>query len=396
MSIPPDLKNKVIILGVKIDDAAESFIFEKIEDFLHSNTSHIIFTPNPEICLRASENETYRDALNKADINIPDGMGLKFGAIILGQTLKNRITGSTLTKTLLEKYNQQGIRVYVVRRTDSLSSAADLQKIFQKNYSQIEFKSGDVDVANHKNDAGLINDINNFAPHFLFITLGAPYQEFWVDQFIKQMPSVKVALGIGGSLDFLTGKMKRAPKVMRDFGFEWLYRLYLEPKRLKRIKNALAIFLLKCHEWNQRIKTTMRPNIVGIIKNKNGKFLVQKNKRLQQWQFPQGGVNKNENEEQAIVREAGEELGIDKNLLKVIKRLPAEHEYVWPRYAQLLRGYKGQQQIAFLLEFSGTDSDLHYASSVEVDAVQWVEKDNLINSLHPVRRDLAKDNLQYI
>ncbi|MFH0987821.1 MAG: WecB/TagA/CpsF family glycosyltransferase, partial [Parcubacteria group bacterium] len=323
------------------------------------------------------------------------------GALILGEKLKNRVTGATLTREILDNYNQEGIRVYIVRRSDSLSTTEDIDKLFQQKYPKVKVKVGDWGEINKINEiclnegkeeknSALINDINSFAPQFLFVTIGAPKQELWLVDSIRKMPSVRVALAVGGSFDFLTGKMKRAPKVMRDTGFEWLFRFYLEPKRLMRIKNALADFMLKCHVWRVRMATTMRTNVVAIIRNKDGKILIQKNKRIDQWQFAQGGINKNEKPETAAVREAGEELGLSPHLLKVIKVLPERHDYVWPRYAQLLRGYKGQSQVACLIEFSGNDSDFHFENSDEVKAIEWVSKSELIARLHPARRELAR------
>jgi len=394
---PQEFKNKMTILGVKIDDQPIEWIMNRIDHFLNSENNHKIFTPNPEICLRAGNDEHYRKLLNTADINTPDGIGLKLGAKILRQELKNRVTGADLTKAILEKYKSQNISVFIVIKSNSLSTESDIKKLFKENYPQIKVKVGVVDKDDCLNCDKVLNDINDFNPQILFIALGAPDQEIWINKYSNILTSVRASLGVGGSFDFLTGKMKRAPEIIRKLGAEWLYRLYREPKRLMRIKHATADFLILCHQWEKRMDNEFRINVLGIIKNKEGKYLIQKNARLKEhWQFPQGGVDEGERPEMAVVRETAEELGAEERLFKVIKKIPDGHEYVWPRYAQLLRGYKGQTQTAFVLEFNGNDSDFHPEKSDEVVAIKWVGKTEILKNLHPVRREFAKKLIRYL
>jgi len=394
---PEEFRNIATILGVKINDISLDETMDKIADFLNSDSSKKIYTPNPEICLKAEKDEYYRQILNDSDINIPDGFGLKLGAKILKETLNNRVTGADLTKNILEKYKNSNYKIGIILRTDSLSKPTDIKNLFAEKYPKLQFTFTSIDRNNYLNCDQSLNKLLEFQPQILFVCLGAPMQEIWINKFLKILPSIKIALGVGGSFDFLTGKMNRAPEIIRKLGMEWFYRLYKEPKRLGRIKNATADFLLKCHEWNKRIATTLRPNVLGIIKNREGLYLIQKNPRLKDhWQFPQGGIALNEDPESAVVREASEELGIHPDLLFVIRKFPETHEYTWPRYAQLLRGYKGQRQAAFLLDFKGTDNDIHPGESDEVEDFKWVEKKDLINSLNPIRRSYAEKLIKYL
>mgnify|MGYP001329952103 CR=1 FL=1 len=397
MPRPEELKNQTIILGVQIDDLPIDTIMDKIDFFLHTEKQFRIYTPNPEICLKAADDEEYRRILNTGDLCIPDGFGLKLGAKIFGEKLNNRVTGVDLTKAILERYKDKDINVCLILREDSLSRQTDIAKLFNENYPKTKFKIGFVDKDKYLDCDKLLNEIINFSPQIIFVCLGAPRQEQWIHKYLKTLSSVKIALGVGGTFDFLTGRIKRAPELVRKLGMEWFYRLYQEPKRLHRIKNATALFLLKCHEWDKRIKTEMRANVLGIIRDRAGNYLIQKNAYFENhWQFPQGGVDAEETPEQAIIREASEELGIAPQFLKVIKTLPEKHEYVWPRYAQLLRGYRGQAQTAFLLSFSGTNEDIDLAKSHEVEDIKWVKKDKIIDALHPIRRSFARNLLPYL
>ncbi len=399
MPFPPEFQNKAIILGVTIDDRPMDFVLNKIEQFLCSNAQHSIFTPNPEICLRAEKDEDYRYTLNTASIKIPDGFGLKLGAKILGQKLENRVAGSDLTKKLLHKYSnaKTELKLFIVLRTDSLSKEKDIKQIFSADYPNIKFKLGNIDIKKPDDCDKLLNDINLFEPQMLFVCLGAPTQENWIYKYLKLMPSVRVALGLGGSIDFLTNKIKRAPKIMRDLGVEWFYRLYQEPSRLKRIKNATADFLLACHKWKKRITNEYRLNVVAVIKNRQGKFLVQKNPRFKDhWQFPQGGLNIGEDPDAAVVREASEEIGAPEHFLKVIKKIPESHNYDWPEYGKLIKGYKGQQQTAYLLEYSGNETDIDLSASHEAEEIRWLDKQDLLKTIHRHRHEFAKKIIKHL
>lgn len=394
---PTDLQNKSIILGVKIDDQEINFFINKIKNAVSGGEQLKIYTPNPEICLKATKDEEFRAVLDKADLNIPDGFGLKLGAKILGEKLHNRVTGVDLSKKILEEYKNSDLSIFIILRSDSLTTTEDLKKYFTNNYPKIKLKVGIIDKDKYEQCDELLNKINESQAKILFVALGAPQQEKFIHKFIKLLPSVKVALGIGGTFDFLTNKIQRAPKWMRDLGMEWFYRLYQEPKRLQRIKNATADFLLTCHKWNKRIGTTLRINVLGVLKNKNGEYLIQKNARLNNhWQFPQGGVDEGETPEEAVVREVSEEVGIDPKYLKIEKKLNASHEYVWQKHFQLIRGYKGQRQTAYLLNFLGNENNIDYQDSDEVEDIKWVKKEDLLKKVHPIRRSFIKQFINQI
>ncbi|MEK7512471.1 MAG: WecB/TagA/CpsF family glycosyltransferase [Patescibacteria group bacterium] len=389
---PPEFKNKIIILGVIIDDRPFEFFQNKFVDFLSSSSQHKIFTPNPEICLKAVDDEKFRHILNSADLNLPDGFGLKLGAMILGETLENRVCGSDFAPKILEQLNkQEGIRVFVVLREDSLSTESDIKSLFKNKYPNVKLKVGSININNLIACDDLLNNVNDFEPQVLFCALGSPYQETWINKFSKLIPSVKVAMGVGGSFDFLTEKIKRAPQFMRDLGIEWFYRLYQEPQRLSRIKNATATFLLACHQWKKRFSAEYRKNVLCVIRNKAGLFLLGKSKRFSDhWHFPQGGIENNEEPSSAAIREASEELVAPEKLFRIVKRLTANNRYDSPPYAKLLKGYKGQEQTAFLIEFLGNDSDMQIKQSHEFIEIAWVDQNELLEKIHPIRKEFAR------
>lgn len=94
-----------------------------------------------------------------------------------------------------------------------------------------------------------LSDLAKFKPDILFCTLGAPYQEKFIYHNLKNLPSVKVVIGVGGAFDFLTGKIKRAPKIMRWMCLEWLWRLKKQPRRARRIYQAVIVFPWEFIKW---------------------------------------------------------------------------------------------------------------------------------------------------
>jgi N-acetylglucosaminyldiphosphoundecaprenol N-acetyl-beta-D-mannosaminyltransferase len=407
-----DFSNQdIIILGVRIHDLNLKQILAQVNEFLSNDEFNLIFSPNPEICLKAEADSDYRKLLNKADLNIPDGVGLKVGAEILGLELANRITGVDLTKEILNLLNQQnGKKILIINRKDGLSSLDLIKKTLAEQYPNIQLTG--IEISNP--DLNKISvQINKELPDVVFAVLGAPEQEMILVDLQNRGVSAQLGLAVGGSFDFITGQQKRAPKWWRDLGIEWFYRLIQQPHRIGRIKDATVKFPLTCYQWKKRIETQYRPNVLAVITQSNTsarsvdsgqagsarrRFLIQQSRRFRgrHWQFPQGGVDQGEKPETTVIREAAEELGAPEKSFKIIKQLPIEHKYDFPRWAKLLYGYKGQKQQIFLIEYLGSDQDFNFDQSDEVEDIKWVEKQDLINFIHPKRQESLKLILNYI
>ncbi|HEX8974777.1 MAG TPA: WecB/TagA/CpsF family glycosyltransferase [Patescibacteria group bacterium] len=217
------MSNLVKILGVRIDNLSKKEILEKIENFLGEEKFHQIATVNPEFILKAQENQEFKSILKQCDLNIADGIGLKYAFLRYGQWLKVRIAGVDLMHEILRLANKKRQRVFLATDKRCLSSFDEIAGVLQKEYSQIAFQNSptDADIA--------------------FCSYGAPEQEL----FLKSLKNdkLRLAMGIGGSFDYITGKKTRAPKFFRMLGLEWLWRLGAEPKyRSKRIFQAVVVF----------------------------------------------------------------------------------------------------------------------------------------------------------
>ncbi|MDO8499505.1 MAG: WecB/TagA/CpsF family glycosyltransferase [bacterium] len=231
-------------LGVRIDELNRDEALKKIGGFLEQ---YKIFTPNPEMLVKAQKDEYFRKVLNAGDLNICDGAGISLFTGI------KRITGVDFMLDICALCEAQNKSVFLLgsgRGEVVEKTAENLQKKYP-NLKIVEFDQGPKIVEN--SDGGLryvaegentivLDKINEARPDIVFVAFGMGKQEKWIYENLEKMPSVKVAMGVGGSFDYLAGSAKRAPKFMRSIGLEWVFRLVREPKRFVRIFNATVVF----------------------------------------------------------------------------------------------------------------------------------------------------------
>lgn len=230
------------ILGVKIDNLSKKEILEKVSDFLTEDKFHQIATVNPEFILTAQKNAKFKNILNNCDLNVADGVGLKFAFWKNGEKLKARIAGADLFEEILKIASINNYKIFLVANSRGLSGWEETRDVILKIYPNLEINGFKVEPLKFQ---GLTIDlINNY--NIVFCNFGAPFQELFIDS-LKSLENAKIRLGmgVGGSFDYLTGKIKRAPVLMRKIGLEWLWRLIQQPKRIKRIWNAVVIFPIK-------------------------------------------------------------------------------------------------------------------------------------------------------
>lgn len=231
------------ILGVKTGQLDKKECEEMLDNFFSSLGTKQIVTPNPEIILQAQKDEELFYILNQAELSLADGFGLKIVACLSKQKLY-RQTGADLLPKLLHEANQAQRKVIIINRADGLSAKSEIEEYLNSNYPDIDYLLLDSLVKNCPSKEELIN-INLFAAELVICLFGAPYQEKYVNSLKNNVNEVKIGVGLGGAFDFLTGKIKRAPKLMRQLGLEWLWRLIQQPKRIARIYRATVVFFLQ-------------------------------------------------------------------------------------------------------------------------------------------------------
>ncbi len=230
------------ILGVKINSLNLEELQNKLKEYLKSDDQNQIVTPNPEFCVTAQKDKEFRTILNKASLSIPDGIGLKISSVFLGHKLKQRITGVELVRELCAIAEEKHKKVYFLGASNevAMKAAQNAKRMFPN--LKIVGAENEFSIFGKMKDEKVVKKINKKKPDILFVAFGAPKQEKWIYYNIPKLETVKIAVGVGGTFDYLSGKVKRAPAKIRSLGLEWLYRLYREPWRWKRIINATVIF----------------------------------------------------------------------------------------------------------------------------------------------------------
>ncbi|AZN38673.1 WecB/TagA/CpsF family glycosyltransferase [Paenibacillus albus] len=191
---------------------------------------HLI-TANPEIVMAARTNAELRAIVQAADLITPDGIGVVLAARWQGDHVPERVTGYDMLVRLLEGAKNQPFSLYVVGADEETNAKA--VGIIQERYQGVTIAGRHNGFFNAEQEAAIVADIEQKRPDMVIVALGAPGAEKWIYKH-KSRIKAKVAFGVGGSLDVIAGKVKRAPVIWQKLNVEWLYRLLKQPSRWRR------------------------------------------------------------------------------------------------------------------------------------------------------------------
>ena len=198
-----------------------------------------VVTPNPEMIMSCQQDGGFAKALSEAALSLADGVGVIYGARLLGRPLKEKIPGIDFASALIASMAEKGMSVFLYGSKPGVAEAAGER--LAKEYP------GLVIAGSHhgydKDDEAVLELINAAKPDFLFVCLGFPRQEMWLQKNRDRL-NAGLAAALGGSLDVLSGQVERAPAGFQRLGLEWLYRLLKEPSRIGRMK-VLPVYLMK-------------------------------------------------------------------------------------------------------------------------------------------------------
>jgi len=220
--------NKIDLFGVKIDNLDINTVLNKIGQFLNSQKQYYIVLPYSEFIINAQKDEEFKNILNKADLCLCESRGLYLVARFLNKKIKEPINGIEL---IYKISNNQDIN-------QKIFLLGGRKNIVKKARNKLKSKVIGVEHG-YQNLSKVIKKINKLSPNILLVAMGSPKQEKWIFNNLNKMPSVKVAIGVGGAFDFISGHIKRAPRFLQKTGLEWLWRLIIQPKRIKRIYNGV-------------------------------------------------------------------------------------------------------------------------------------------------------------
>lgn len=221
---------RIDVLGVGFDNLTPEETVEAAAALLSSEGFHYAVTPNPEFILAAKRQPDFRDALNGADLSMPDGVGVIYASRILGRPLKSRVPGIDFADALMGRMAQTGGRVFLLGCEPGVAEkAAEALCAAHPGLVVCGTHHGFFD-----DDAPVVEAIRQAGADFLVVGLGAPKQELWM---VKNGPATgaRLMVGLGGAMNVFAGTVERAPEAWRRLGLEWLHRLLHDPKRISRM-----------------------------------------------------------------------------------------------------------------------------------------------------------------
>lgn len=244
----------VRILGIRVDTATYAQSLALYRTWLTSagGTFHQVATVNPEFVMEAQTNSEFRQVLSCADLALADGFGLVCaGKYLYGRRGRvSRVTGVQAVWGLAEVCAELGSSLYLIGAGRGI--AQKTAQTLQQKFSNLRIagaeegilKNGGSVLFEEKENSALIARINAARPDVLLVAFGAPKQEVWISRYRFALPSVRIAVGVGGSFDYISGVVPFAPAWIRSIGMEWVYRLITQPHRLNRIITATVRFPL--------------------------------------------------------------------------------------------------------------------------------------------------------
>jgi len=231
------MKEYIEILGIKIDNVDMNGAVERAKSYLSQDELKMIFTPNPEMVINATKNEDLKEALNNSDMNIPDGNGIVWASKKIKKPLAERVAGFDFIHKLFDLGKNSDIRFYLLGAKPEIVGKAK-ENLENQGVNIVGFHDG-----YFKDEQPIIDEINNLDVDVLLVALGAPKQEVFIYKN-KDKLKAKIAIGVGGSFDVISGEVKRAPKFFIKLKLEWLYRGLTDIKRIRRLM-AIPEFMLK-------------------------------------------------------------------------------------------------------------------------------------------------------
>lgn len=420
---------EVKIGPLKISAITKAEFLTVINERIKSNQQTWVTTPYSEFLYAALRSGEARDLLAKADIAIADGVGIlwaerflsrpltaksHFGKILqswgqvvitgarilltpkyLYARIPEKIVGASVFFAMCEQAAKNGHSIFLLNDwSDSARKTAELLKQLYLN-----LKIAGVSEK-RKDDESVVQDIQAANPDIIFVGYGPIKQERWINQHLKALP-VKVAMGVGGTFDYAAGNKLRPPAWVRDIGLEWLFRLVTQPRRLPRIYRATYGLVLSMVRYKVFSSYPFRNNAVAVAVNRENKILLckrvanfrgagTKESQHNYWQFPQGGLDENEDIIPGAARELQEETGIV--TVEPLGVAEFEHSYEWLNGGRAVlfnsRIYKGQEQQTVFFRFTGPDEEIK-VDGIEFEDYAWLTPGEVLDRIAPERRHHA-------
>lgn len=424
--------SKVDIAGLKVDAITKQDFLAAIEGRLLRKEKTFVITPYSEFLYTCFRSTNALRTFNSADFAIADGIGILWAATYLhipltrqsyyGKILQawwqvlysgsailfnpsyirrlipEKIVGADIVWDLCALAERNKLSVYILGGFGDTDKRTAKKFVEQYRHLKIAGSSN-----KHIDDPTILDDVRIANPDMLFVAFGPVQQEQWIAENFTRVPGI-LAIGLGGTFDYIAGDKITPPKFFRGTGLEWMFRLITQPSRFMRIKRGVLDLILYLVRYKVFTSCSYRQNAVGVIINNENKVLVcQRNPRLRvnsdmltekfsdYWQLPQGGVGKREELVTAAKREVAEETGLLS--LEYLYTSPETNSYTWNNALRRLTfnkryAHKGQEQRIVYFRFTGTSEEIKLDNREFIN-YKWVAPSVLHTVIHEERRRLT-------
>jgi heptosyltransferase-2 len=235
------------LLGLPVDAVTYDGWLKRIGEWVATGERcHHVCTMNPEFVMIAQQDVNFRNILQRADLRVPDGVGLLWAMRRRGRPLPQRVTGSDGVPIIAQAAARHGWRLFLLGAAEGVADkAAEVLRARNPGLQIVGTYSGSPAP---EDEDRLVEMVNASGADILFVAFGAPEQDKWIARNLPRLKP-KMAMGVGGTFDFIAGIVPRAPLWMQRLGLEWLFRLYLQPWRIGRMlrlpRFVLAVLLEK-------------------------------------------------------------------------------------------------------------------------------------------------------
>lgn len=201
----------------------------KLEEFIAGTAPRMVFTPTAELIVRASEDPELKEVYDHTDLLTVDSYVVYYAARLFGKKIKEPVSAARLMFNFLKIANEKRYKIYLLgAKEEIVTKVIENITVQYPGINIVGYHNGYFDF---NNNFAIINEIKNRRPDVLFVAMSSPLKELFVSKNLEQM-HVPVSIGVGGSFDIIAGKCKLAPQWISKTGFEWLYRLIQEPRRM--------------------------------------------------------------------------------------------------------------------------------------------------------------------
>lgn len=245
------ISSKAKIFDISFDNLSMDEVMNYLEENIYNKSKKVLYFINADCLNKTFSNKEYKNTLNNADLILPDGSGINIACNILNTPLKENVNGTDMLPFLCELSQKKSYKIFLLGSKENVALKA--KEELEKKYKNLEivgvhhgyFKDEDEEIK-------AVKYINSLNPNIVLVAMGAPLQEFFIEKY-KNKINTNILLGVGGLFDFYSANIKRAPMYLRETGFEWVYRMMQEPKRMwKRYILGNPLFLYRVFKYKKQ------------------------------------------------------------------------------------------------------------------------------------------------